>query len=100
MRDGAKAGERGATIGVEADVFPVDGRGVFIAIEGDGGAREVERPAIDGGHHFYGVRVALVGGGTQHLERSDLDVRPARRGGAGARMWSGSRSGSSPWMLT
>ena len=75
--------QRGFAVGVEADVLPVGWRGA-VAVEGDGGAGEVEGAAIGGGDDFDGVWIGDVFGGAEDFEGGDLDVRVgegAKQGG-------------------
>ena len=68
--------ERGLAIGVQADVFPVGGRGIGrVAVIRDGGAGEVERAPVGGGDNFYGVGVGDVFRSAGDLDRGDIDVR-------------------------
>jgi hypothetical protein len=73
-RKGGEVLEGRFAVGVEADVLPVLGR-CFIAVVGDGGAREVERAAVRGGDYFDCVGVGYVLLGAEDLEGGDLDVR-------------------------
>jgi len=70
--------ERGFTVGVETDVFPVLRTG-FVAVIRDGGTGEVECPAIGCSHNFYGIGITDVFGGAENLERGDIDMRLSKR---------------------
>jgi hypothetical protein len=49
--------------------------GLFIAVVGDGGAGEIEGPAVGGGDYFDGVWVGNVFGGAEDFEGGDFDLR-------------------------
>jgi len=71
-----EAVEGGGAVSVEADVLPVLGplaAGLGIAIEGNGGAGEIEGAAVEGGDDFDGVGVADVAGGAGDAQGGDLD---------------------------
>ncbi len=59
-----EAAKRGFAVGVEAYVLPVL-RFRVVAVEGDGGAGEVEGSTVGGGDYFYSVGVGDVGGGAE-----------------------------------
>jgi hypothetical protein len=76
---GGEALEGGLAVPVEADVLPVWRRGAIaniasIAVVRDGGAGEVEGPAIGGGDDFDGVWVGDVLFRAEDFEGRDLDV--------------------------
>jgi hypothetical protein len=75
--EGGEAVEGCFAVGVEAYVLPVFRGGVVfgIAVEGDGGAGEVEGAAVGGGDDFDGVWVVDVFGGAEDFEGGDLDLR-------------------------
>jgi hypothetical protein len=74
---GGEALERCIAVCVEAYVLPVLRGGVVfgIAVEGDGGAGEVESAAIGGGDDFDGVGVGDVFWSAEDFEGGDFDVR-------------------------
>jgi len=78
-REAGEALEGGAAVGVEAEVLEIRHCAGVVAVEGDGGAREVEGPAVGGGDDFDGVGVGDVFGTAEDFERGDVD------GGVGER---------------
>jgi hypothetical protein len=72
-REGGESVEGRFAIGVDAEVFAITGK-TAIAIEGDGGAREVEGAVIVGGDDFDGVGIMDVGGGAADGKGCDLNL--------------------------
>lgn len=72
-REGGEFLERGFAVGVDAEVLAVSGK-ASVAIEGDGGAGEVEGAVVAGGDDFDGVGIVDVGGGAADGEGGDLDL--------------------------
>jgi hypothetical protein len=73
--EGGEAFERGAAIGVEAEVLPVRSLAAGVTVKGNGRAGEVERATIGGGNDFDGVGVGDVFRRAGDFEGGDLDVR-------------------------
>ena len=69
-----EAGESLLSIGVEAEVLPIDGMAFSFAVERDGGAGEVECAAVAGGDDLDGVGVGDVLRRAADLEGGDFDA--------------------------
>jgi len=72
--EGGEAFQSGFAVGVEAEVFPDLSLAGGVAVEGDGGAGEVERAAVKGGDDFDGVGVGNVFGTAGDFEGGDVYV--------------------------
>lgn len=84
---GGETFQRGFAVGVEADVFPVFGRGVLawlsvvgapVAVVGNGGSGEVESSAICCGDDFDGVGIGDVLGRAADFEGGDFYARSGK----------------------
>jgi len=74
-RQRGEALKRSFAVGIEAEVLPDLGVAGGVAVEGDGGAREVEGAAVEGGDYLYGVRVGDVLTPAGDFEGRDFHVR-------------------------
>ena len=73
-RRGREFLQRGFAIGVDAEMLAIAGKAGIVAIEGDGGAGEVERAAVGGGDDFDGAGIVDVVRRAADGEGGDLDL--------------------------
>jgi hypothetical protein len=72
-REGGEPIEGGFAVGVDAEVLAIAGE-TAIAIEGNGGAREVQGAVVVGGNDLDGVGIVDVGSGATDGEGCDLNL--------------------------
>ena len=99
-RRGREFLQRRFAIGVDAEMLAIAGKSGVVAIEGDGGAGEVERAAVGGGDDFDGAGIVDVVRAGSGRRGSRPGLQGVRRGCSSGVKCSGVRRGSSPWMLT
>src|SRR5690349_2978257 len=68
----------GLAIGVDAEMFSVAGESGAVAVEWNGGAREVERAPIERSHNLYGVGIVEFFGWARHGQRSYIHIGPGK----------------------